>query len=297
MELSPELLRKLESVLDSVEQMLPRSADVQLDWSIHMGAVWTEHWLGGFLSPVETIEEIALSDLLGMDIQMHKVAQNTKQLVAGWPANNVLLWGSRGTGKSSLVRALLNEYCNDGLRLIQVDKQQLQHLPTIVGAIKEEPYKFILFCDDLAFNETEANYKELKSALDGALFSLPDNIVIYATSNRRHLLPEYQSENQQAKMVDGQIHHGDAIEEKVSLSDRFGVWVSFYPINQEFYLQIAQHWTEKLALQWQDNKPIKTVWNEQARAEALRWALGRGTRSGRTAYQFARYWIGKTLMK
>lgn len=291
MDLEKSLQERLERVLSAVEQMLPQPIQA-IDWSACMVANWTEQFMGGHLQPVLSDDAIGLNDLKAMDAQKQKVFDNTRQLVAGFPANNVLLWGARGTGKSSLVRALLHEFSDQGLRLIQVNKYQLQHLPAIVGQVIDQPFKFILYCDDLSFEEGDSDYKELKSALDGAMFALPDHVVIYATSNRRHLVPEYLKENNESRVVDGQIHHGDVVEEKISLSDRFGLWISFYPMDQQSYLLVVEHWLTKIAAEL----AVKVVWDEATQKESLKWALGRGTRSGRTAYQFAKHWVGKVAL-
>lgn len=291
MDLDKSLQEKLERVLSAVEQMLPQPIQ-SIDWGSCLVANWTEQFMGGHLQAVLSNDAIGLEDLKAMDVQKQKVYENTQQLVAGFPANNVLLWGARGTGKSSLVRALLNEFSSQGLRLIQVNKYQLQHLPAIVGQLLDQPYKFILYCDDLSFEEGDSDYKELKSALDGSMFSLPDHVVIYATSNRRHLVPEYLRENNESKLVDGQIHHGDVVEEKISLSDRFGLWISFYPMDQQSYLQVVEHWLRKIA----KAQGVSILWDEATQKESLKWALGRGTRSGRTAHQFARHWVGKLAL-
>jgi predicted AAA+ superfamily ATPase len=204
-----------------------------------------------------------------------------------------LLWGARGTGKSSLIRALLAEYAGDGLRLIEIDKSDLLHLPALVRDIRDAPWRFLLFCDDLAFEADDSAYKSLKTVLDGTVEAAPDNLLLYATSNRRHLLPEQHSDNLGASMVEGELHPGEAIEEKIALSDRFGLWVSFYPFSQEHYLEVVQHWLSTLAaehqLQWQ--------WSESLKQQALRWALSRGNRNGRCAYQFARSWVGSQLLE
>jgi predicted AAA+ superfamily ATPase len=229
---------------------------------------------------------IMLADLKEIDAQKEKIQRNTQQFVRGLPANNVLLTGSRGTGKSSLIRACLHTYASQGLRLIEVDKSELVDLPDIVDLVAQRPEKFIVFCDDLSFDEGEPGYKALKSVLDGSVAAATPNVLVYATSNRRHLLPEYMSENlSYTHRDDGEVHPGEVVEEKISLSERFGLWVSFYPFNQNEYLQIVAQWLSSLGV---DDARI-----EQARPDALVWALERGSRSGRVAWQFARDFAGR----
>jgi uncharacterized protein len=226
-----------------------------------------------------------LHDLCNVDDQKKEIDQNTKQFVKGFPANNVLLTGSRGTGKSSLIKACLNTYHSKGLRLIEVDKEDLVDLPDIVDLVADRPERFIVFCDDLSFEEGEPGYKALKVALDGSIAAQSNNVLIYATSNRRHLMPEYMSENLEAKhQDDGEIHPGETVEEKISLSERFGVWISFYPFRQDEYLAIVAHWLGHFG--------CNAAEVEKARGDALRWALERGSRSGRVAWQFAKNWAG-----
>lgn len=240
----------------------------------------------GYLQAVQHIHPIRLADLTGIDEQKERISTNTRQFVAGRPANNVLLTGTRGSGKSSLVKALLNEFTGQGLRLIEVDKDDLTDLADIVDRIANRPEKFILFCDDLSFESGETAYKALKSVLDGSVAAPPENVLIYATSNRRHLMPEYFSENLEGTQVDGEIHPGEAIEEKISLSERFGLWVSFYPFDQDNYLAIVGHWLKSFGF---GKKAIAA-----AERDALNWALGRGSRSGRVAWQFARDYAGRS---
>jgi predicted AAA+ superfamily ATPase len=243
----------------------------------------------GVLAPVRHIGAMGLDDLQEIDEQKEKIARNTAQFVRGATANNVLLTGARGTGKSSLIRACLHTYADQGLRLIEVDKSDLVDLTDIVEIVAHRPEKFIIFCDDLSFDEGEAGYKALKSVLDGSVAAASANVLIYATSNRRHLLPEYMAENlQHTHTPDGEVHPGEVIEEKISLSERFGLWVSFYPFSQDQYLHIVAQWLGSLGLDAQDIA--------HARAPALLWALERGSRSGRVAWQFARDFVGqKTL--
>jgi len=273
-------------------QWLPQVSGV--DWASTRAAIWRPGPLGGGFHSVDQCGSIRLTDLLCIDRQKSALAANTRQFMQGLPANNALLWGARGTGKSSLIHALLNEHGDEGLRLVEIDKQQLSDLPELLNALANEPYRFVLFCDDLSFEPTDASYKAIKSALDGSVFRTVDNAVIYATSNRRHLLPETMTDNRQATMVGDELHPGEAIEEKISLSDRFGLWLSFYPFSQHAYLEVAEYWVEQLAKANKD-KEGRAAWNDQARAEALRWALARGVRSGRTAQHFARDWVGRKL--
>jgi uncharacterized protein len=235
---------------------------------------------------VRHIAPIQLADLKEIEPQKERIQRNTEQFVAGQPANNVLLTGARGTGKSSLIKACLNEYAGQGLRLIEVDKDDLVDLPDIVDLVAERPEKFMVFCDDLSFEEGEAGYKALKSILDGSVAAASPNVLIYATSNRRHLLPEYMKENlTYTHTDDGEVHPGEVVEEKISLSERFGLWVSFYPFSQDEYLAITAQWLRSFGVT-QDRI-------EAGRAESLVWALERGSRSGRVAYQFARDWAGR----
>jgi len=289
--IDPDVQHQLRRVLASLEMLLPKPVP-RIAWAGCHAANWRRSSLAGYLEPVSSIEGIQLSDLLGIDEQKRVVQGNTLQFLAGYPANNVLLWGTRGTGKSSLVRALLHSYAPQGLRVIQVDKDDLVHLPDIVDEIKGEPYKFIIFSDDVSFEVGESSYKMLKSALDGSVYAPPENVLIYVTSNRRHLLPEYESDNRGAMMVEGEIHHGEAVEEKISLSGRFGIWVSFHPFSQDQYLEVVRQWAEKLA----GKSGAKLDWNRETQDAAILWAQKKGDRSGRIAYQFASHWVGQKLL-
>lgn len=244
-----------------------------IDWNRVHAAVWRPR--KERLRPIRHIDPIGLDDLLGIDRQKAQLLRNTERFLDGLPANNALLWGARGTGKSSIIKALLNAYHFRGLRLIQVDKDDLVDLPEIVDDIRDLPQRFIVFCDDLSFEEGDPAYKALKSVLEGSIESPPENIRVYATSNRRHLLPEYQEDNQKARRVGNEIHFPDSIEEKISLSDRFGLWLSFYPINQDEYLAIV----DSLFPDYRGNR-------EELYLAAKQFALGRGCRSGRVAKQF-----------
>lgn len=284
------LLKRLDIVLRYFESTLP-STQKTLDWQTTLACRWlkTTHCPQGELQAVKHPHHIALSDLQNVETQKQLIVNNTVQFLRGYPANNVLLWGSRGTGKSSLIKAVLNEYHHEGLRFIEIEKHDLIDLPIIVEQISNETYRFILFCDDLSFEAEDASYKALKSVLDGSISAPPNNVLIYATSNRRHLLPEYLKENQESRLVEGEIHHSDAVEEKISLSERFGLWVSFYPFSQTHYLAIAKHWIKAMGLNEFDEQEMQTA--------ALQWALQRGSRSGRCAWQFARDWVGQQLME
>ena len=275
--------------------LLPLAPTV--DWTNTLAARWhTDRFSEGFAS-LGQLDDIGLDDLLNIDAQKQAIQRNTEQFVHGFPANNVLLWGARGTGKSSLIHALLNAYAGSNLRLVEVNKTQLADLAAIARLLADSPYRFVLFCDDLSFEADDAAYKELKSALEGSVFKASSNVLIYATSNRRHLLPEYQSDNQATSIIDGELHESDAVEEKISLSDRFGLWLSFYPFKQADYLLVVEHWLTKLAREYDllgRGKPLPM--DDELRKEALRWALARGVRSGRTAQHFARQWVGERLL-
>ncbi|MPW15972.1 DUF815 domain-containing protein [Paraburkholderia sp. CNPSo 3157] len=280
-----QFLTRAEAVLVRLEAMLPPAAP-DVDWSAAVAFRWRKRHGRGYLQAVPAISSISLDDLQNIDRQKNVIEQNTKQFVSRQPANNVLLTGARGTGKSSLIKACLNAHSKDGLRLIEVDKDDLHDLGDIVDLISTRPERFIVFCDDLSFEEGESGYKALKVALDGSVAAQSDNVLIYATSNRRHLLPEYMSDNETYKhMPDGEIHPGEVVEEKISLSERFGLWVSFYPFKQDDYLSIVAHWLHHFGCNDADV--------EAARGDALIWALERGSRSGRVAWQFARDWSGR----
>ena len=276
------LFKRLDALIDRVEGLLPRAAQAP-DWDASIAFRWRKHQDRALLQPVAHPHRMRLEDLRGIDRQKDLVESNTRQFVARKPANNVLLTGARGTGKSSLVKGALNRFAPDGLRLIEVDKHDLIDLPDIADLVAARPERFIVFCDDLSFEASEAAYKALKAVLDGSIAAPPENLLIYATSNRRHLMPEFMHENLEYKHVGEEIHPGEGLEEKISLSERFGLWVSFYPFDQDHYLDIVAHWLAQFGC-----PPT-----EEARAEALRWALSRGSRSGRVAWQFARDWAGK----
>ncbi len=279
-----KLLARFDRLLDRVETLLPQ-AQPPIDWSASTAFRWRRRQGRGMLVPVRNPHRIMLDDLQDVDRQKALIDANTRQFVHGQPANNVLLTGARGTGKSSLVKAVLNRYAAEGLRLIEVDKLDLLDLPEIVELIEQRPERFIIFCDDLSFEANEPGYKALKVVLDGSIAAPSDNVLIYATSNRRHLMPEYMHENLEYKHVGGEIHPGETSEEKISLSERFGLWVSFYPFDQDEYLRIVAHWLRTLGCHEAEVAA--------ARDEALQWALGRGSRSGRVAWHFARDWAGR----
>ena len=280
------LIVRAEALISRIESVLPQPLNAP-DWSASNAFRYRKRSSGhGSLEPVKHIGHMALGDLKEIDDQKEKIQRNTEQFVSGMPANNVLLTGSRGTGKSSLIKACLNEYAPRGLRLIEVDKADLTDLPDIVDVVSDLPEKFIVFCDDLSFEEGEPGYKALKSILDGSIAAATPNVLIYATSNRRHLLPEYMTENlTYTHTEDGEVHPGEVVEEKISLSERFGLWVSFYPFSQDEYLTIVAQWLSSFGV---DKAAI-----DAARPASLVWALERGSRSGRVAYQFARDYAGK----
>jgi uncharacterized protein len=280
------LVQRAEVLMARIEQVLPQPM-VEPDWSASVAFRYRKRSSGrGGLEPVRHVAKLSLADLQEIDGQKEKIQRNTEQFVKGLPANNVLLTGARGTGKSSLIKACLNEYAPQGLRLIEVDKDDLTDLPDIIELVSERPEKFMIFCDDLSFEDGEPGYKALKSILDGSIAAATPNVLIYATSNRRHLLPEYMKENlTYTHTEDGEVHPGEGVEEKISLSERFGLWVSFYPFSQDEYLTIAAQWLASFGV-----KPAEI---EAAKPEALVWALERASRSGRVAYQFARDYAGK----
>lgn len=285
LDLPDNILLSLSHVLQQLQQSLP-ALKQETDFSA-IAFKWQDQQLMAIQQP----RKIDLDDLKGIEKQKEKIIQNTLQFLNGLPANDVLLTGSRGTGKSSIVRALLTKYANQGLRLIEIERDDLSELPEIQKIIQHRPEKFIVYCDDLAFNAEDENYRSLKSVLDGSLQSGSSNFIIYATSNRRHLLPEFMHENTPVTRVDvpqyTELHPQEAIEEKISLSDRFGMWLSFYPMDQNLYLEIVEHYLQQAEMEL----------TAEARAEALRWCQARGQRSGRAAYQFSKHWIGSAQLK
>ena len=279
-----------------------------MDWARHRAARWRRDAFGGHFVPVDALDAIDLDDLLGVDDQKRRLVANTEQFVRGYPANNALLWGARGTGKSSLIHALLNRYAEDGLRVVEVSKEALADMAAVASHLADARFRFLLVCDDLSFEAGDASYKALKSALEGSFlargstpsrspaegsaFSGSDNILIYATSNRRHLLPERMADNEAARHVHGELHENEAVEEKISLSDRFGLWLSFHPFRQDGYLRVAEHWVDRLGAA----HGLRIEWSDAVRQAALRWALARGGRSGRVAYHFAKQQVGAALL-
>jgi predicted AAA+ superfamily ATPase len=280
------LLLRAEQLIARIESVLPQPLTAP-DWSQSVAWRYRKRSSGhGTLEPVRQVAVMRLDDLKEIDAQKEKVQRNTEQFVHGRTANNMLLTGARGTGKSSLIKACLHQYAPQGLRLIEVDKADLTDLPDIVDVCSGRPEKFIVYCDDLSFEEGEAGYKALKSILDGSVAAATPNVLVYATSNRRHLLPEQMKDHlSYTTSADGEIHPGEVVEEKISLSERFGLWVSFYPFSQEEYLAIVAQWLSALG--------VSQATIEAARPEALVWALERGSRSGRVAYQFARDFAGR----
>lgn len=276
------LLAELQRLNATLEGALPRPAPSP-DFDGGLAFRWRARAGCGWLETVRDLSPIRLADLVNIERQKAEIRRNTEQFVRGLPANNVLLTGSRGSGKSSLVKALLNEFATAGLRVVEVEKHLLQDLPDIVAQLAARPERFIVYCDDLAFSEDDASYRALKSTLDGGLHAGSANVIIYATSNRRHLLPEFHSENQAHFVDNGEIHPGETVDDKISLSDRFGLWLTFYPNSQDDYLGAITLWLQKHGLEL----------DEATRAAALQWALARGNRSSRTASQFVRDWAGR----
>ncbi len=289
--LKPEVVAQLERVLGSVEMLLPKAV-AKIDWEHCPAANWRRHSFSGYLEPVRVTDTTTLNELIGVEEQKEIMVSNTRQFLAGLPANNALLWGSRGSGKSSIVKALLNEFSPQGLRFIQVEKEDLIYLSEIFNAVENQPYRFILLCDDLTFEVGELSYKMLKSALDGSVYSAPENVLIYVTSNRRHLLPEYESDHLGGKFVKGELQQSEAMEEKVSLSDRFGIWVAFYAFSQDRYLDAVRLNIEKESSMQKVNIP----WTDDIERDAIQWSHDKSKRCGRTAYQFAKNWMGRHLL-
>lgn len=282
-----QLLQRAERVLEQLEAYLP-PAPPSIDWNAP-AFIWRRRGARGWLDAVKHLAPIHPSDLQHIEQQKNTLLRNTTHFVMGKPANNVLMTGARGTGKSSLVKAMLNQFADQGLRLIEIDKEDMGDLPDIIALIADRPERFIIFSDDLSFEDGEAGYKALKSVLDGSISAPSDNVLIYATSNRRHLMPEYAADNLATTTpATGELHYGEAVEEKISLSERFGIWLSFYQFKQDDYLDIVYYWLKELGC------PADQV--EDARREALQWALYRGSRSGRVAQQFAKDWVANHVL-
>ncbi len=276
-------INRLDALVDRLEPLLPFNRD-DIDWSAHAFR-WRKP---GQLEAIHHPHQIKLDDLLNIEKQKTALVQNTRQFIAGLPANNALLWGSRGTGKSSLIKALLTEHANKGLRVIEVERQDLNDLPYIVEPLYTREERFVIYTDDLSFEADDPSYKALKAILDGSIAATPDNVLVYATSNRRHLMPEQMRDNLDTRHINGEIHYSEAVEEKISLSERFGLWLSFHPFNQDEYLATVFHWLAQLGANITDQESI--------REHALRYALQRGSRSGRVAHQFARDWTGRQAL-
>ena len=279
-----EFFKRASALVTRLEKIFPAS-DEPPKMNRALANRWRRRGERVELQEVKQLSQVRLDDLQCLDRQKQAIQRNTLQFINGLPANNVLLWGPRGTGKSSLIKAVLNEYADQGLRLIEVERRDLADLPDIAELLREEKDRFIIYCDDLSFESNDSSYKALKVILDGSINNTPDNILIYATSNRRHLMPEYMSDNRNSEMVEGELHLSEAIEEKISLSERFGVWLSFHPFNQDQYLHIVDHWIERMEVTVEDREKLHKA--------ALKWALEHGSRSGRVAWQFSRDWVGQ----
>jgi predicted AAA+ superfamily ATPase len=280
------LLQRLEQLLVRIEARLP-PLPAPPDWSA-TAYYWRHQAFYGYLQPVAASASPRLADLLCIDEAKQRTIANTRQFLAGLPANHVLIWGPRGTGKSSLIKALLGEYAGQGLRLIEVDRDHLADLPDIIEQVASRPERFILFCDDLSFEAQDTRYKTLKVILDGSVRASAPNALVYATSNRRHLLPEPRSDNWEAQIIDGELHQSESVEERISLSERFGLWLPLHPFSQDEYLLIVQHWLQQLSAAEGDSEPVRHA--------ALQWALRQGSRSGRSAWQFAKDWAGQQAL-
>ncbi len=281
-----QLIRQLDHLLEKADRLFPApGGETDLDWG-NVAFRWQRQGESHQLLPVKRPHRVALDDLLCIEEQKRQLMRNSRQFVRGLPANNALLWGARGNGKSTLVKAVFNALAGEGMRLIELHKEELTDLPRLADLLHDRPERFVLYCDDLSFDEGDPAYKPLKAALDGSISAPPENLLIYATSNRRHLLPEFQTENQQARVIDEELHLGDALEEKISLSERFGIRLRFRPFSQDDYLSVVDHWLKKRNL-------VTTAQDEHTRLSAIRWATQQGGRSGRTAYQFVTDWLGR----
>ncbi len=285
---SEKFFNRAEALIKKIENLItPKSYD-ELDG--YRAWIWKKNSEGGFLKGIKPANSISTKDLLNIEKQKKLLCRNTLQFVKELPANNVLLWGPRGTGKSSLIRAIFNDFSKYGLKIIEVDKRNLIDLPEITERISDLKGKFIIYCDDLSFDADDDTYRTLKTVLDGSL-SAQEKFLIYATSNRRHLVPESSSENQFTEIVGNELHHAEGIEEKISLSERFGLWLSFHPLSQDSYIKIAKHWIKHF------EPDLTSSELESCEHSALQWALLRGSRSGRTAFQFAKDWVGQRKLK
>lgn len=284
-----QLLNKLEKLADDLRVFLPKT--VAIDWENTFAAKWRYHETYSTFHPIKNLETYELDDLLEIDRHKTSLINNTELFCRGLPAHNALLWGARGTGKSSLIHAILQKFGARGLRLVEVEKNFLTEIGVLAEILGALPYKFIIFCDDLSFDAFDFSYKDLKSALEGSVVTATTNILLYVTSNRRHLITELQQDNETSSAVD--LHEAEAIEEKISLSDRFGLWLAFHPFDQEQYLRVVSHWIRGLA----ESYNVEADMNTETRKQALQWALNRGVRSGRTAAHFAQYWIGTKLLE
>ncbi|HKK15237.1 MAG TPA: ATP-binding protein [Gammaproteobacteria bacterium] len=279
------LIKRAHTLLDRLECLLPASPSLP-DMATATAFRWRVRGQSRQLIKVTATATIRLSDLQCIDRQKQAIVRNTQQFLQGLPANHALLWGPRGTGKSSLIKALLNEYRDAGLKMIEVDKNHMVDLPDIIDLLHDQPGRYIVYCDDLSFESNDPGYKAIKVVIDGSISQTPDNLLIYATSNRRHLVPEYMQENLQSEMLEGELHLSESIEEKISLSERFGMWLAFHSFNQEAYLQIVDYWMSKMNKAALHNR-------EEMHKAALKWALEHGSRSGRSAWQFTRDWTGR----
>jgi predicted AAA+ superfamily ATPase len=289
--LKPEVVAQIERVLSSVEMLLPKAVN-KIDWSSCHAANWRRHSFSGYLEQVKVTDTTTMDELLGVDKQKEIMDSNTRQFIAGLPANNALLWGSRGTGKSSIVKALLNAYAPQGLRIVQVEKEDLIYISDIFNAVENEPYRFILLCDDLTFEVGELTYKLLKSALDGSVYSAPENVLIYVTSNRRYLIPELETDKLGNRFVNNENQPSEIVEEKQSLSDRFGLWIPFHVFSQDRYLDAVRLCVEREARA----RKVVIPWDKELEEAALAWSHEKTKRCGRTAYQFSKNWIGRYLL-
>jgi predicted AAA+ superfamily ATPase len=282
-----DFFQRANLLLGRLERSLPANGiDLQIG---DEGECW--RYAGRRAVPVRHASTVSMEDLQCVDRQKSLIERNTRQFLQGLPANHALLWGPRGTGKSSLIKAVFNRYRGDGLKLIEVDRDHLGDLPLICDALFDSPGRFVLFCDDLSFAAEDPSYKALKVVMDGSISEPPENVLIYATSNRRHLIPEYMQENRDSRMVDGELHLSESIEEKLSLSERFGLWLAFHPFRQEEYLAIVQYWLGRLGVSVEETE------HQALDQAALKWALEHGSRSGRSANLFARDWAGRTGLK